>query len=348
MKAVFIEKQGGVEVLQYGERPEPVPGPGEVKVRVRACALNRLDLYARMGIRGVRINLDKDGSRILGNDCAGDVAELGPGVDSLSLGQRVAVQPHVTCGQCSPCLSGHTQSCIRKNMLGIRLDGGYAEYVVVPAVNLHPVPDHLSYEETAAMTAVFLVTWNALLRRGKLQPWETCLVLSGSGGVGSAAVQVVKKVIGARCIATTSTQEKAELIKELGADEVINYQKENLVDRVRELTDGGGVNMVVDHTGTSTFEQCFDLLSEGGRYAICGVTTGHRAQIFLGKLFTRELTVFGVDNGTKEDMRQIVHMASRGVIRGIVGRTFPLEQAAEAHRAMEETDFFGKLVLQVP
>ena len=348
MKAVFIEKQGGVEVLQYGDRPEPVPGPGEVKVRVRACALNRLDLYARMGIRGVRINLDKDGSRILGNDCAGDVAELGPGVDGLTPGQRVAVQPHVTCGQCNACCAGQPQSCSRKNMLGIRLDGAYAEYVVVPAVNLHPIPDHLSYEETAAMTAVFLVSWNLLLRRAKLQPWETCLVLSASGGVGTAALQVVTKVVGARCIATTSTPEKAQRIRELGADEVINYREEDLVERVRELTGGLGVNMVVDHTGANTFEQCFDLLCEGGRYGIIGVTTGHRAQILLGKLFTRELTVFGVDNGTKEDMREIIHMASRGVIRGIVGHVFPLEQAAEAHRAMEETNFFGKLVLQVP
>ncbi len=344
MKAVYIEAQGGLEVLTYGERPDPVIEPDEVKVRVLASALNRLDVFTRAGGRGMRRQFPPP--LILGGDSAGDVVEVGSQVRALKVGDRVVVNPKTTCGQCSSCLAGEDDICPRSRMLGSAVDGSYAEYVKVPAANAHPIADQVSYEEAAAVPTTFLPMWNMLVRRAQLKPWQTVLVLSASAGVGTAAIQVAKNVIGARIIATTSTEEKAAKARELGADEVINYTDEDITQRVKEITGGEGVDMVVDHVGADFFEAAYNSLKPGGKYGNCGVTTGYRAELQMGTMFTKQLTVFGVFMGSKEDMREIVEMLNRGKIKPAIHQVFPLEQAADAHRMMEERSFFGKLVLK--
>ena len=231
-------------------------------------------------------------------------------------------------------------------MLGSAVDGSYAEYLVVPSDNVHLIADQVSYEDAAAVPTTFLPMWNMLVRRGQLKPWETALVLSASAGVGTAAIQVAKKVIGAKVIATTSTADKAARALALGADEVINYTDEDVAQRVKELTGGRGVDFVVDHVGTDSFPAGYNSLRPGGRYGNCGVTSGYKAELQMGQLFTRHLTVFGVFMGTKEDMRQIVEMLNRGTITPTIHKEFPLEKAADAHAMMEGRDFFGKLVLK--
>ena len=343
MKAVYIESHGGPEVLLYGERPEPSLAAGDVMVKVGASALNRLDLYTRAGDRGLAREFPPP--LILGGDCAGEVVEVGAQVTGLKAGDRVAVNPKITCGQCSQCLAGRDHLCPRPRFMGSGTDGSYAELAVMPAVNAHPIADGISYEHAAAVPTTFLPVWNILVRRGQLKPWETVLVLSASAGVGTAAIQVAKNVIGARVIATTSTPEKAAKAKELGADEVINYNEEDITERVRALTDGGA-DMVVDHVGADFFGKAFSALKPGGRYGICGATTGLRTELHLGLLFSRQIEVFGAFMGSKEDMRQIVATLNAGAFTPVVDRVFPLEEAANAHRAMEETNFFGKLLLQ--
>ena len=344
MKAVYIEAHGGPEVLTYGERPEPVIEPYEVKVRVRACSLNRLDLYTRAGAQGTRREFPPP--LVLGGDSAGDIVEVGSQVQGLKIGDRVMVNPRTSCGQCHYCLAGEADLCSSAAMLGTAADGSYAEYVKLPASNANPIASHVSYEEAAAVPTTFLPVWNILVRRARLKPWETVLVLSASAGVGSAAIQVAKNVVGAKVIATTSTDGKAAKAKELGADEVINYTQEDITQRVRELTSGEGVDVVVDHVGAEFFQAAYDSLKTGGRYGICGVPSGHRAELHMGRMFTRHLTVFGVFMGSKEEMREIVGMLDRGKIKPAIHQVFPLEHAAESHRTMEERNFFGKLVLK--
>jgi NADPH2:quinone reductase len=185
-----------------------------------------------------------------------------------------------------------------------------------------------------------------MVRRAQLQPWETVLVLSASAGVGTAAIQVAKNVVGARVIATTSTEEKAVKARELGADAVINYKEEDITERVKELTGGVGVDVLVDHVGADFFTGAFNSLRPGGRYTICGATTGLRAELHLGLLFTRQIEIYGTFMGSKEDMRQIVAMLNRGVIHPAIHQVFPLSEAAAAHETMEEANFFGKLLLR--
>ena len=345
MKAVYIEGHGGPEVLTFGDRPEPVTEPDQVKVRVRAAALNRLDLYTRAGVRGTRRSFPPP--LILGGDCAGDVVEVGSEAGTVKVGDRVVINPLITCDRCADCRSGRDDLCANARFMGTAIDGSYAEYLAVPETNAYAIADQVPYEEAAAVPTIFLPVWNMLIRRARLRPEETVLILSASAGVGTAAIQVAKNVIGARVIATTSTPEKAAKARELGADAVINYNEEDITERAKALTDGVGVDVVVDHAGAEFFPKAFDTLRPGGRYGVCGVTTGYRAELHLGNLFTRQLEVFGVFMGSQEDLRKIVEMLNRGVIRPVVHQVFPLSQAAAAHLVIEEHNFSGKLVLKV-
>ncbi|HAA95180.1 MAG: zinc-binding dehydrogenase [SAR202 cluster bacterium] len=343
MKAVYIEAHGGTEVLTYGDRPDPEVKAGEVKIKVRATALNRLDLYTREGGRGLEKEFPPP--LILGGDCAGEVAECADDVAGLKVGDRVVVNPRLSCMQCAPCLAGQDDLCRRSRFLGSAIDGSYAEYIAVPAANAHVIADSVSFEQAAAAPTTYLPVWNMLVRRLQLKPWQTVLVLSASAGVGTAAIQMAKDVIGAKVIATTSSAEKAAKATELGADVVINYTDEDIRERVREITGGAGVDCVVDHVGADFFGPAFASLRTGGRYGICGATTGLRTELHLGLLFSQQKEIYGAFMGTKEDMREIVEMLNRGEVKPVVDRTFPLAEAAAAHEAMEATSFFGKLIL---
>ncbi|MDA0263215.1 MAG: zinc-binding dehydrogenase [Chloroflexi bacterium] len=343
MKAVYIEAHGGPEALTYGDRPEPQVQAGEVKIKIKATALNRLDLYTREGGRG--LNREFPPPLILGGDCAGEIVEVGEGVAGHKPGDRVVVNPKLTCMQCAQCLAGQDDQCQAARFLGSAIDGSYAEYISIPGINAHKLVDSVSFEQAAAAPTTYLPVWNMLARRMQLKPWQTVLVLSASAGVGTAAIQMAKDVIGAKVIATTSSAEKAAKATALGADVVINYKEEDIRERVREITGGAGVDCVVDHVGADFFAPAFASLRPGGRYGICGATTGLRTELHLGLLFSQQKEIYGTFMGSKEDMREIVEMLNRGAVKPVVDRTFPLAEAAVAHEAMAATSFFGKLIL---
>lgn len=343
MKALYIREHGDPGVLTYGDLPEPEIGPNEIKVRVRACAINRVDVFTRLGVRGTRLGLDQP--HILGGDAAGDVVEIGHEVTRIRVKDRVVINPKLTCNQCQFCIAGQDELCTSPSMLGSTTNGSYAELVKAPAINAVRLPDCLSYDQAAALPTVFMPSWNILVRRAQLRPSETALILSASSGVGTAAIQIAKKVSGARVIATTSTKEKADKARALGADEVIDYSLEDIEKRVRALTDGRGVDVVLDHVGADFWPAASRSLAPGGRYGICGVTTGYKSELQMGLLFLRNQTVFGVFMGRKDDLRQIVDLAGKGVIRSVIHDAFPLSDAAVAHELLESQGFFGKLIL---
>jgi NADPH:quinone reductase-like Zn-dependent oxidoreductase len=342
MKAVVFSEHGGPDVLRYTDVADPSIGPNEVLVRVRACALNHLDLWIRKGLPGISIPLP----HILGSDIAGDVASVGAEVDGLKIGQKVLLLPGISCGRCAQCAAGKESQCRGYTLFGYMIDGGYAEYVKAPAVNVIPMPPNLSYEEAAAVPLVFLTAWHMVITRANLKPAEEVLVLGGGSGVGSAAIQIAK-VAGARVIATAGTEEKLAKAKELGADETILHSKQDIAAEVKRLTNRRGVDVVFEHVGEATWEKSLRSLAVGGRLVTCGATTGYEGKIDIRYLFTRQLSILGSYMGGKAELLSVLDLVGRGLVKPVIDKIFPLAQAAEAHRRLESRAQFGKVVLRI-
>lgn len=340
MKAVIFDEHGGPEVLRYEERPEPKIRANEVLVEVRACALNHLDVWNRMGIPGVHVPLP----HILGNDVAGVVREAGEVADWVRPGDEVLLQPGVSCGHCRECLRGADNLCPEYDILGSRRDGGYAELVAVPAVNVVPKPKNLSWEEAAALPLVTLTAWHMLVTRARVEPGEDVLIHAAGSGVGSVGIQVAK-LRGARVIATASSDEKLEKARALGADEVVNYTSADWPKEVRRLTDKRGVDVVFEHTGAATWPGSIVSLKSDGRLVTCGATSGYDARTDIRQVFYRHLTLLGSMMGSKAELLDAMKFVERGAIRAVVDRTLPLAEARRAHELMEDRAQFGKLVL---
>jgi len=339
MKAVVFHQFGGLEVLRYEEVPKPEIGPQDVLIRVKACALNHLDIWVRQGRPGVSL------PHIAGSDVAGEVAEVGSAVEGLTPGRRVLVNPALSCGRCEFCLAGEDSICLRFNILGWQQDGGYAEYVRVPALNVVPTPDGLSDEEAAAFPLTFLTSWHMLIGRARLRAGETVLVHAAGSGIGSAAVQIAK-LAGARVIATAGSLEKLRKAKELGADEVINYTETDFSQEVLRLTGKRGVDVVFEHVGPATFEGSLRSLARGGRLVTCGATTGPTASFSISDLYLRQHSIIGSVMGTRREFLEVVRLVGERKLRPVIDSVFPLADAAEAQRRMLERNHFGKLVLK--
>jgi len=342
MKAIVYATQGGPEVLQYKEVADPQISPYEVLVRVRACALNHLDLWLRMGGPNLKVPLP----HIPGSDIAGEVAQIGDKVTNVKVGERVLLQPGISCGQCASCLCGQDSMCPSYTLFGQGVDGGCAEYVKSPAVNCVSIPEKLSFEEAAAFPLVSLTAWHMLIGRAKLQPAETVLVLGAGSGVGSAAIQIAKAA-GARVIATAGSDTKLEKARELGADAVINHTTQKIADEVKRLTNRRGVEVVFEHVGQATWDNSVRSLAVGGRLVTCGATTGFDGAINIAYLFTRHLSILGSFMGSKAELFSALELLRRGLLKPVIDVVLPLEKCAEAHKRMENRDLFGKIVLKV-
>lgn len=340
MKAIAFSEHGGPDVLRYTEMPEPKLGPTDVLVRVRACALNHLDLWVRKGLPGVQIPLP----HIPGSDVAGEVARVGEQVRNVKVGQRVVLAPGVSCNQCEQCLAGNDNLCRRYTLLGYMVDGGCAEYVRAPEVNVVPIPDHLDFNQAAAVPLVFLTAWHMLLSRAQLRAGEEVLVLGAGSGVGSAAIQIAK-LAGARVIATAGSEDKLKKARELGADECINHSKEEIAEEVRRLTNRRGVDVVIEHVGAATWDKSLASLAPTGRLVTCGATTGAEVKLDIRYVFSRQYSILGSYMGTRGELFQVMKLVGQGKLRAVVDRTFPLREAAQAHQLMEKRQQFGKIVL---
>ncbi len=324
MRAVIIPVHGGADVLQYIEVPTPRPDPGHVVVQVRAVGLNHLDIFVRRGMPGKHIPLP----HISGADIAGVVVAVGAGVDERVVGSRVLVDPAV----------GH-------GALGEDLPGGLAEYAVVPALNLIPLPPHVTFEEAACLPIAYGTAWRMLITRACLRAGETVFILGASGGVGTGAVQIAK-LAGARVIAGTGSPNKAQRLHEIGADEVVQTADGGFDQKVWTLTEKRGVDVVVNYTGGDTWIPSLRALRKGGRLVTVGATAGYESMVDVRYVWVRELNLLGSDGWTPEDLRALCRVTWEGRIHPIIDRVLPLSQAAAGEEALERREVFGKVILR--
>jgi len=340
MQAIRFHQQGPPDVLVLDELPDPAPGLGEVLLDNKAASVNHLDIWVRRSLPRIPV------PRVPGADAAGVVAALGPGVEGLSIGDRVLIDPGTSCGACPRCFEGEHSLCDRFGIYGESFDGTYCSKLVVPAVNCFCFPDAWSFAEAAAFPLVALTSWRMCVSRGRLRPGETVLILGAAAGVGVMCIQIAK-MVGCRVLAAASTEAKRELCAALGADEVIDYAAEGWEKRVRGLCPGG-VDVTVDYVGPTTWGSSLKLTRTGGRVLTCGATTGPVAKTSLTHVFFRQLSIIGSTMGARSDLREALRAAERGHLKPVLGRTLPLAEAAEAHRLIEDRAVLGKLVLEIP
>jgi NADPH:quinone reductase-like Zn-dependent oxidoreductase len=338
VKAALFHEHGGPEVLRIEEVPDPQPGPGEVRLRVHAAALNHLDLWVRRGLP-----IETTMPHIGGADVAGTVDAIGSDVSDVRPGERVIVDPSLSCGICAACRRGDETQCERYRILGEHTQGGFAELVVVPARNLYRVPDDYPLERAAAAPLVSGTAWRGLLKRGGLQPGEDVLITGASGGVATAAIRIAKWR-GARVFAVTSASH-VERVRALGADYVYDRMAEDFSKAIWRDTRKRGVDLVFDSVGQELWSGCLRVLTRGGRLVTYGATTGPDARTDVRVVFWKQLSILGTTMSNRSEFREAMQHVFAGELEPVVDLTLPLSRVKEAHERLESADAFGKIVL---
>ena len=317
VRAAYHESQGGLDVLRVGELPDPEPGPGDVLIRVRATSMDRVDVYWREGSHGMKLRWPQ---HVGGRDIAGVVEAVGEQVETVAVGQRVVASGERT----------------------------HATLALAPSELTFPLPDGISFEAGGATPTAGRSAHQALIEKAQIQSDETVLVMAAGSGVGSFGIQIARAT-GCRVIATAGTADKRARAMELGADLAIDHYDDDIVAAVREATDGRGVDVVLDHVGTPVFAAAVRSLAPEGRFVTCGVTAGHMGGLHLGQLFVKGITLMGVGRPDNQriaaTMRGLLAMIDQGQVTPEIAAEFGLDEIAEAHRLMESSDFFGKIVL---
>ncbi len=343
VKAVRFHRHGGPDVLQYEDAPDPSLGsPDQCLVRVKACALNHLDIWGRIGPPYSNPKLP----HISGCDIAGVVEEVPPQERGVSKGMEVVVSPGVGCGRCEKCLGGMDNQCRRYSIIGNEPDGGYAELVAVPTRNVLPKPERMDFVQAASVPLVFLTAHHMLVTKARVEAGETVLVHGAGSGVGIAAIQIAK-AYGANVVATAGSDQKLRKAVELGADLTINHRTGNVSDEARKYTEGRGVDVVVEHPGKATWEQSLRAVARGGRIVTCGATTGYEAVTDIRYVFAREVTIFGSYMGGAGELLRVLELFKQRRLRPVVDMSMPLSRARDAQARMERSEHFGKIVLTV-
>ncbi len=334
MKAIYITKS---HELEHGDVSKPKPKKGEALIKVRTAALNHLDLHLTKGV------LDIPLPHIPGSDVAGIIEEIN-GKSNLKIGQEVVVNPAIPCGKCPRCKKG--LSCEVVIIFGYRTPGGFAEYVTAPAEQVYPKPKNLSFIEAAAFPLTFLTAYHMLVGRAKLQKGETVFIWGASGGLGSAAIQIAK-YLGAKIIVAISKEEDTKRINAMGVDYVVNYVKESVEEAVKKLTNGEKVDVVFESVGVKTWNTSLAILRPHGRIVIAGTTSGAMASQDLSDVYYYQHSILGSRMGTKEEFEQVLKLAEAGKLKPTIDKVFPLKEAANALKRLEESKQTGKIVLEV-
>jgi NADPH:quinone reductase-like Zn-dependent oxidoreductase len=340
MKALAFHEHGGIDKLKYQDVPDPQPGDGDVLVRVKAAALNHLDLFVREGLPGLKLPLPFWS----GCDIAGDVVQVGTAVQDVKVGDRVAVNPNLHCGRCEYCQEGQHSLCVSYGILGEHIHGGLAELVRVDGRKVLKLPDHVKYEDAAAFVLVNMTAWRMLVSQARLRAGEDLLIIGVGGGVSSTGVQI-GKLCGARVWVTSSSEEKLERARALGADECINYSKDDWVKVIGQKTGRRGVDVVLENVGAATWPGAIRALGKGGRLVTCGGTSGPICETDVRQVFWKQISIIGSTMSTNAEFAEVMGQLFRGRLKAIVDSVMPLKDGVAAQERLAAGKQFGKIVL---
>ncbi len=340
MKAVVVEEFGGPEKLVCTEVARPTPASNEVLVRVGCCGVCHLDLILRSGMRS-RVKLP----RILGHELAGEVVEVGSGVTDFACGDRVTSYNFQSCGECEFCLKGRPSLC-RKSLgdIGQTRDGGYAEYALLNDSSLVRIPAGMPYEHACFAACVYGPPYKAIRTLGRIEPGQSVLVTGASGGLGLASIQIAKS-IGARVFAVTTSPRKTDQLHKAGADEVVIDKDGSFGDEVRARTDGKGVHLAVELTGSPTFKGTLRSLAPGGKCAVIGELHGRPVEINLGLLILKEWEIAGIQSADRAELSEVLTFMEDKRIQPVIEDRLPLEKAGDAHRRVADRAVVGRILL---
>jgi NADPH:quinone reductase-like Zn-dependent oxidoreductase len=342
MKAIAIFEHGGIDKLTLTDLPKPEPGPDEIILRVHAVALNRLDLWVREGLPGLKLPMPF----VLGSDAAGVIDSVGAQVTHLKSGQRVTINPGWWDTTCEFCTRGDHSLCVNFKIFGEHLPGGYAEFMRVPARNVLPVPDDFDLVEICAAPLAFLTAWRALVTRGRVRPGEDVVILGAGSGVSTAAIQIARYA-GAHVIATSHSDDKLAHAQALGAHTLINYTTTEWEKEVFRITNRRGADMVVDSVGEATWLKSLRALRKGGRLVTYGATTGPNPTEEIRQIFWKQLEIIGTTMGSQGEFLDVMRLVWQRQLKPVVDLVLPLEQARAAHERLAKNEQFGKVILTV-
>jgi acryloyl-coenzyme A reductase len=342
MKAVRLGAFGGPDVLRLEQIDVPKPGDGEVLIQIKACGVCYLDVIVRSGMRS-RAKLPLT----LGHEIAGVVVEAGAGTKLFKSGDRVASTYRIACGFCRYCRGGHGEICDNRRGVGEHRDGGYAEYVALPESVLATIPAAVPFEQACVCGCVVGAVYNAVVKSAKVRPGESVVVTGAGGGVGTHAIQL-SRLAGGRVIAITSSADKADRIRALGAQDVVVVQRgQEWSAEVKKLTDGRGAEVVIEGVGSATFPSSFRALAKGGRLVFVGEISGQPAQFNAALMIYKEAWLTGAQSANAEELTQVLNLTASGGIQPVIGQVLPLEEASRAHQLLANQTNFGRVVLSV-
>ncbi|HEX6535982.1 MAG TPA: zinc-binding dehydrogenase [Gemmatimonadaceae bacterium] len=344
MRALTISAHGGFEQLQVRtDLPVPELRAGDdVRVRVRAAALNHLDLFVLRGLPGASITPPW----IMGADAAGEIDAVGPAVQGLAPGDRVVINPGISDRTCEYCRDGEQSLCVRYKLLGEHLPGTIADYVVVPAANVRPIPASTPWDVAAALPLATLTAWRMVVTRAQVRVGDTVLIWGIGGGVAAAALQVAK-LQGATVWVTSGSEAKLERARALGADATFNHLSQDVAGEVRARTGKRGVDVVIDDVGQATWTQSLKALGKRGRLVTCGATSGPMVETDLRRLFWNQWTIMGSTMGNDREFDAVLRAFAAGALAPPLDSVFDITSARAAFERLASGEQFGKIVIRV-
>ncbi|WP_457559746.1 zinc-binding dehydrogenase [Candidatus Harpocratesius sp.] len=344
MKAAYFLQHGNISQIKYGDLPIPEVNPSEILIQTKFASVNHLDLFVLQGWPGLHLKLP----HIMGSDGSGIVKEVGTNVSNFRKGDKVVINPGIGCNQCEFCVAGQQSLCKYFSIKGEHQDGTFAEYFTIPTQNALKIPDYFGLKEAAAGALTFLTAWRMLVSKAKIKQNDFVLIQGASGGVSIAAIQIAK-FFGAKVITTTSSHEKVEKAKKLGADYVINYNEiPNYTKKIyKEITKEHGIDIVIDSVGKATFSKSIKLLSKGGKLITCGATTGPTTAIDIRNLFWKQISLIGSTMSNHHEFLKVMQLIFERKLIPLIDSIYSLDNVKEAEHFLKIGNHFGKIVIEI-